>query len=69
MYTNDQKIRNDTVKQIPYRRFKKTSRITSNKIKKRWVEKAKLSGMILDKRTVTKHTKHWIPKSRQAQSR
>jgi hypothetical protein len=25
--------------------------------------------MILDKRTVTKHTKHWIPKSRQAQSR
>lgn len=66
MYTNDQKVRNDTVEQIPYRRFKKTSRITSNKIKKRWVEKAKLSGMILDKRTVTKH---WVSKSRQVLSR
>jgi predicted PurR-regulated permease PerM len=55
MYTHDEQIRNETIEQIPYRRFRKTSRLTSNKIKKRWVQKSIDSGIILDKRKITKH--------------
>lgn len=66
MYTNDQKIRYDTVEEIPYRGVKRTSRITSNKIKKRWLQKAKDSGMIFERR---KPTLHWLPKPIQKMSR
>lgn len=65
MYTHDQKIRNDTVETIPFRRSRITSRLTSNKIKKRWVQKATDSGMTLDKREITHH---WLRKSLQSMS-
>lgn len=55
MYTHDQKIRNETVETVPFRRFRKTSRLNNNKIKKRWVQKAIDSGMILDERKITNH--------------
>lgn len=66
MYTHDQNTRKEIVEKIPYRSSRKTSRLTSNKIKKRWVEKAIASGMILDKR---KLTIHWLPKHLQSMSR
>lgn len=55
MYTHDEQIRNNTIDKVAFRRFRKTSRLTNNKIKKRWVQKSIDSGIILDKRKITKH--------------
>lgn len=64
MYTHDEQLRNNTIDTVPFRRFRKTSRLTSNKIKKRWLQKAIDSGIILDKRKITMH---WDKYSKQKQ--
>lgn len=63
MYTHDHNTRQVIVEKIPHRRFRKTSQLKNNQIKKRWVHKAIDSGMILDKREITHH---WLPKALQS---
>lgn len=65
MYTHDQDTRQRVVDKIPHRRFRKTSQLKNNQIKKRWVKKAIDSGMILDKRQITHH---WLRKPLQNMS-
>lgn len=53
--SKNMKIREETIYKVPYRFSRKTSRFTSNKVKKSWVEKLTSFGVKLEKRKPTLH--------------